>query len=558
MAEEPAGPAVVDVGGTGSGAPADVEPRTGTLAPLRVRVFRLLFSIHLGTQLAMFVNGLGAAWLLTDLTDSPAVVATLQLAVSGPSFLLAMVAGALADVISRKKIIVWAQGGAMLVAAAFAVIAGTEAHRPGTVLGLTAVLGILTALSAPSWVAVIPGLVPRRTLPGAMTLSSAGMSVAMAMGPALGGLIIAAAGPAWVFALNAVVFGVGLVVLRRWRPEPRTGLPAEHLASAVRLGLRYVRFDRPLKVVIAKIVPFAVTGAALMSLLPAVARFRLGAGPAAFGLLSGAGGIGAVVALVVMPRLRRRLGPDTIVLGSMLVESTVLAVLATTTSAPVAFGALVAGGAATLALVSTVMTALQVVLPAWIRGRGVAVYLFALQGSFAAGAMLWGAVAEQAGLRTALLTAATTMAVAAVITATLRLSRYGDVDTTAVQLIDDPPPVTSVHDDDGPILLTANWRVPAENRAAFVAAMTPVRTALSRKGALGFRLAEDVQRPGHMVESFLVATWSEYQRLPKRATEADRHVQRALRAAAGTDLPGFTAHRVLDLRHSPATTRRRT
>ncbi len=520
----------------------------GTWSPLKSRIFAVVLFTSLFTQLAVFMNGLATAWLLTDITDSPAVVASLQIAVALPVFLLALFAGALADVVSRKRIILFSLAGSMIVAGAFVLLSASESHSEASLLGLTAALGVFAALGAPAWVAVIPGLVPRSDLAGAMTLSSAALSGATAVGPAIGGVLIAAAGPTWVFGLNVIVFALGILALRVWKPGPHTGLPHEHIVSAMRIGFQYLRYDRPLKVVIGKIIPFAFAAVALISLLPAVARFRLEAGPAMFGLLSGAGGIGAVLALLTMPNIRKRVGPDVIVLGSMLIEAAVFVVLASTTNIGVAAGVLMVAGAATLAIVSTVMTVLQVVLPSWIRGRGVALFLLAVQGSFAVGALIWGGVAEQTNLQTALVSAGLTMAVTAVLVMPLRLSRYMDVDTDTATLLDDPPTVTSVHDDDGPILLTARWQIDPARRDDFVAAMDPVRRALKRQGALSFRLVEDVQQPGHMLESFTMATWSEYQRLPHRSTMADKAIHGALIDAAGSEVPALTAHRVIKLR----------
>ena len=523
------------------------QENPGTWSPLKNRLFATLLLVNLFTMLAVFMNGLAGAWVLTDITDSPAVVASLQFALALPAFLLALFAGALADIVSRKTIILIAQSGSVVVAGCFALLSALDAHTAATVLGLTAALGAFTALAGPAWIAIIPGLVPRAELAGAMTLSSAGMSGAMAVGPAVAGAVIAGAGPTVVFILNVVVLGGAVFVLRVWQPAPRTGLPAEHLASAVRIGLQYVRYDRPLKVVIGKIVPFALTGIALMALLPAIARFELGAGPAMFGLLSGAGGIGAVVALLAMPAIRRKIGPDVIILAAMLIEAGVFVGLATTDSLVVAFVVLVVAGAAILALVSTIMTVLQIVLPAWIRGRGVAVYLLTLQGSFAIGAVVWGTVAEQTSLQTALLVAAAVMVISAVATMPLRLRDYMELDTDVAHILDEVPTVTCLDDSDGPILVTANWEIEPERRDDFIAAMRNVRKALKRSGAVSVHLVEDVERPGHMLESFTMATWSEYRRLPQRATMVEKAIHDALVEAAGPDLPGLTVHREIRL-----------
>jgi MFS family permease len=231
----------------------------------------------------------------------------------------------------------------------------------------------------------------------------------------------------------------------------------------------------------------------------------------------------------------------------MLIQAAALAVLATTDSLLVAALVLAGAGAAGLAIVSTVMTVLQIVLPAWIRGRGVAVYLLALQGSFAIGALVWGAVAEQTSLQATLIAASVAMVVGSLLTTPLRLGRYTAIDTDPAQLLPDPPSVTSVHDDDGPILITVDWNIEPAKREAFLSAMQPVRTALKRQGALSFHLVQDVEDPGHMIESFTVATWSEYRRLPQRSTMADKDIHDALVEVVGHDLPDIAVHREISL-----------
>ena len=186
----------------------------GTWSPLKSRLFTVLLLASLFTQLTVFMSGLASAWILTEITNSPAVVASLQIALALPAFLLALLAGALADILSRKRIIVFTQAGSVIVAGAFALLSASDSHSAATVLGLTAALGVLTALAAPAWIAIIPGLVPRSDLTGAMTLSSAGISAAMAVGPAVAGFVIAAAGPTWVFILNVTVFAAVLLTLR--------------------------------------------------------------------------------------------------------------------------------------------------------------------------------------------------------------------------------------------------------------------------------------------------------------------------------------------------------
>ncbi len=523
------------------------QPSESIASNTAPRAFAIVLTTSIISQLALFMNGMAASWTLTELTDAPAAFAALNVATTLPTFLLALLAGALADVASRRGIMLIGQVANTAIVGVYALLAWQGAHSVASILILTAALGIVAAITGPAWMAALPSLVPREKLAGAMSLSSGASNIVMAVGPALAGILVAMQGPVAVFALNVALLVIGGFVLRRYEQAPRQGLPPEHLGSAVRMGLRYVRYDRPLQKVILKMVPYAFAAVALMALLPAVARFQLGAGPTMFGVMAGAGGIGAVIAMAIGPSIRRRLGPDAIVFGAMLLQASVLVILSQTASIWVAVAALVAGGVALLLWISSVMTVLQAVLPPWIRGRGVAVYLLALQGTFTVGALAWGAVAERIGVPSTLLTAAGVMAISAPLLLAVRLGRYVNLDTRQVDFVD-LPTATSVHERDGPILVTAEWQVDPSQRDAFMAAMRKVHRGLKRNGALRFHLVEDVERPGHILESFTMATWAEFQRIPERTTAEDHAVEAMLREATGGHLAPLRAHRVLDVR----------
>jgi MFS family permease len=317
----------------------------------------------------------------------------------------------------------------------------------------------------------------------------------------------------------------------------------------MRVGLRYARHEPGLLMVIAKTVPFALCSTALVALLPAVARFRLDAGPTAFGGLSAAMGLGAVAVLFLLPRLRKHLGPDAIVALAMIVYGGVLFGLAATTTMWVAFIVLAFAGAATLAFTSTVLTSVQLLLPAWVRGRGLAVFLLALQASFAAGALTWGAIAEGAGLDRALFIAGVAMLAGALLTLPVRLRRLGEIDASSVELSwPQPTPVTSLHDDDGPILVSVEWQIDAEDRDDFVRAMQPIRRAVQRDGALGWHLYDDIETDGLLLETFTLPTWAEFQRMRHRTTQEDRKLEESL-------LPFLTDERLPEARHFRSTRR---
>jgi MFS family permease len=316
------------------------------------------------------MHSTGAVWLMTSLTPSPLMVALVQTATSLPPFLLALPAGALADVVDRRRLLLATQGWMLIAAAVLGLLTIAGAVTPWTLLALTFLLGLGAAMNAPAWQAIIPDLVPRSELPAAVALGGVAVNVARAVGPALGGLIVAAAGTGAVFLLNAASFVGVMVVLYRWHPAPRqSALPAEHIWEAMRAGMRYVRHAPALRAVLVRTAVFISCGSALWALLPLVARQEMGLSAMGYGVLLGSIGVGAIVGTALLARLRQRWVVDLLVAGATVVFAAVTLTVACVRDLVWLCTALLAGGMAWTTLLSSLTATAQLALPSWVRAR---------------------------------------------------------------------------------------------------------------------------------------------------------------------------------------------
>ena len=508
------------------------EQRTATdrpasaWAPLRLfPVFRALWIAQFASNVGTWMQTVGAQWLLID--ESPLLVSLVQTASSLPIMLLALPAGAWADLVDRRRLLLGAQV-AMFVAAA--VLAGTTflgVGPPWLILALTFALGCGNAVASPAWQAIQPDLVERGLLPQAAALNGLNMNVARAVGPAIGGFVVAAVGAGWVFALNAVSFIAIAVVVAAWRaPERANTGPPERLVEALLAGGRYVRNALIVRRLLYRAVLFIPAASAVWALLPVVASENLDLGSTGYGLLLGMVGIGAVTGALVIPRLRARVGSARLVTGAMVLTAAALAVIATARNELLVGLALFPVGAAWIATMSSLNSGLQLALPNWVRARGLAYYLVVFQGAQAIAAVIWGTVADRASVTTALLAAAAVLAIGAVVGLrsplpdTTRLDRTSSAHWPAPQLTVTPDAA------DGPVLVTLTYRVPEDNAIAFTEAMRLVGRSRRRTGALRWELFRDGGDPTRFVESYLVATWAEHLRQHEgRLTGADRRFE---------------------------------
>ncbi|HVJ01689.1 MAG TPA: MFS transporter, partial [Sphingomonas sp.] len=399
---------------------------------------------------------------------------------------------------------------------------------PAVLIALTFAIALGTAFTAPAFQATVPELVPPVALPQAVALNSLGVNIARAIGPALGGLLVALSGPAAVFALNAVSVSGVVLVLWRWRRSPSaSALPPEHFGAALGTGLRYAAESPALQRVLVRSIAFFLFASALWALLPIVARRELGLDAGGYGLLLAALGCGAVAGALLLPRLRSRIALNRLTIAAAFVFAGASATLGAARSFPVALGVLFLAGAAWIAMMAALNGAAQFAVPAWVKARALAIYLLVFQGSMTAGAALWGWVAATWSVPVALGTAAASL-VAALLLAVRYPLEDARPDLAPSRHWPDPAPVAEP--DRGPVLVTIEYRVDPERVADFVRALAPLRRIRRRDGARQWGIHEDSERPGALIEAFTVPSWLEHLRQHERVTRADREVQQALHA----------------------------
>ena len=486
-------------------------------APLRHRVFLALFVAQLASNIGTLMQNVGSAWLMGDLGASASLVALVQTAIFLPVLLVGIPAGALADIVDRRRLLIVTQAWMMVSALTLAVLAFLDVINPALLLGLTFALGVGTALNGPAWLAIQPDLVPREDFGQAVALGSLTYNVGRAVGPAIGGLVVAAAGPAWVFLLNAASFVGILAVLTRWRPPVReTRLPAESLAAATRGALRYGVNAPRLRGILIRTAAFVVPAAALQALLPTVVRERLDMGSGRYGILLGCFGLGAISTVVLRPRLEARFSYDALHAGATVATAATLVVQGLVPVFWVLALALFFGGCAWTTANTTTNISAQNSLPSWVRARGLGVYLVAITGGVSIGSAVWGAVADWSLVGAHLVAAGVSVAGLAAVRR-WPLARAVPLDLSVVPG-NEPEVVLRPQDTDGPVLVTVVYVVPEDDVDAFLDAMRPVQGHRRRTGAYRWELFRDLAAPEQFVEAFHVQSWAEHLRQHQRLT----------------------------------------
>ena len=508
-------------------APAPSVARLSPWAPLRNKVFAALFAAQLGSNIGSFFQTVAAAWLMGDLTSSPTLVALIQTATLLPVLVFGLPAGALADIVDRRKLLIGTQVWMMTCAGCLAALTLLDLVTPAVLLSLTFAMGTGGALMGPAWQAIQPDLVPPAEFGQAVALSSMTFNTGRAIGPALGGALVAAAGPGWAFAVNGVSFLGTAAVLVWWRPkQSAVRLPAETLPGALRAGWRYGANAPALRAVLIRIAAFAIPAAAIQALLPAVVRDRLQMGSGGYGLLLGLFGVGAVIAAVLRPRIDATLTPDGLMFVTSVIVSGCLLVIGTGEHIWVVGPALFVAGAAWTTATVTTNVAAQRVLPWWVRARGLGMYMLVLAGGIAIGSAVWGAIAGWS-IPAAHAAAAATLLAGTATARRWKLGRFHGLDLRPAQ--SNTPMVTLEPEPmDGPVLVTVSYRVPESGHVEFVEMMRGVERDRRRSGAEQWGLFRDLAETDLFVETFVVRTWIEHLRQHQRRTvNADVMLQRA-------------------------------
>ena len=472
------------------------------------------------------MHDVGAAWLMVTLTTDPLMIALIQAATALPIFIFALPAGALADIVDRRRYLLTVQCMMLITAAALAAVTWIGGTTPWVLVAFTFALGCGAAFSAPAWQAITPELVPKNQLGAAVALNSTGINVSRAVGPALGGLFIILYGPVLTFVLNALTF-IGIVfILYRWRRKPTiTTLPAERFFNAMRTGLRYTRASPPLQVVLVRAVAFFLFASVIWALLPLVAKVQLNQGAGGFGLLVGSIGLGAVIGATQLPKLRRQFSTDHLVIAASGLIACAAFALAVVNSLIAAISLMLLVGFAWIMALSSLNVAAQTSAPDWVRARVLSVYLVAFFGSMALGSGIWGWCAKMLSISDALMIAAVAQLLAIFVTARFRLSRGDGIDLAPSGHW--PAPIVNVEldPDQGPVLITIEYNLKPEHRIKFNNYTQALHQMRKRDGAFFWSLFSDVSDPNKVFETFMVESWLEHLRQHERVTQSDKALQ---------------------------------
>lgn len=500
--------------------------------PFRHQVFTVLWTATVVSNVGTWMHDVGAGWLMTSLSPSPLMVALVQTATTLPIFLFALPAGALADVVDRRRLLISFQSVMAVLAALLGVLVWLERADTLVLLLITFLLGTCAAFIAPAWQAIVPRLVPKESLQQAIAINSVGVNISRAIGPALAGFVIVALGAAAPFALNAVSFIGVIAALVWWRPaaRPTAALPAEALWEGVVLGLRYARSSRPLKATLLRAAVFFLPASAFWALLPLIARKELAGSATLYGVMLGSVGAGAVLGALIMPAIRRRLGAERLVMGATILIAGVLFAAAAVREATVLTLACLAFGAGWIAVLSTLNVSAQIALPDWVRARGLSVYLTVFFGAMSAGSALWGQVAAAFSIPVSLLAAAGVLLLAIPLTRGAKLHQAEGLDLSPSMHWPAPIVVGEVAGERSPVMTTIEYRVQPDKAGEFVERMAELGHARRRLGAYAWGVLEDAAEPGCFVEYFVESSWLQHLRHHERVSGADRAVQERIHA----------------------------
>ena len=513
-------------------------------SPFRHSAFTVLWTATVISNVGTWMNDVGAGWLMTSLAPSPLMVALVQAATTLPIFLFALPAGALADIIDRRSILLAMSAVMMLTAISMGLLVLAGAMTPFLLLLFTFVLGTGAAFIAPVWQAVVPKLVSNDELQPAVALNSVGINISRAIGPVLGGVVIVTFGVASPFLLNALSFAAVIIALLWWRPSTSISsrLPAERFWNAIRAGLRYASASKPFKMTLIRAVAFFPFASAYWALLPLIARQEFGGGPTFYGLLLGSVGAGAVGGAFLLPALKTKLGADDLVaLGTF--GMAVVLVISALVRAPVV--AAIAGGlagASWIAVLSNLNVSAQMALPEWVRARGLSIFITVFFGAMTFGSILWGQVAALFGIPAALSAAATGAVLGVIFSRRFKLQRNAALDLRPSMHWPEPVVSKTIEPDRGPVMITVDYHIDPKNASAFLAALASLADARRRDGAYAWGVFEDVAKPGHYLEYFLEDSWLEHLRHHERVSEVDRVFQDQIRSFHCGNAPPRVSH----------------
>jgi MFS family permease len=508
---------------------------------LRIPLFRDRWIASTVSSVGTWMQDTAGTWLMTSLTASPLLIALMQTAASLPVLGLGLLAGATADLFDRRRLLIFWQAWMLGSVGVLAVLTFLGHISPWSLLAFTFLLNIGSSMNNPAWQAIVPELVPRDLIPDSVSLNAASNNLARAVGPALGGLMVAAfkrtdTGTAYVFLLNSISFAGVIWVLVNWKRIPlfKSALPSERMAASIRGGLRYVRYSPNLQASLLRAFTFTFFFSAVWALLAVVARNDLKQGALGYGILNGSLGLGAVIAAFSLARVRRRFSTDQIIAAATFYSAFTLVVLARVHRPSLVIATLIGAGFCWTSTMASLNTSVQMSVPAWVQARALGTYLMTFQGGLALGSVLWGAIAERWGTPGALLCAAVGFAGTYPLVRGFRILKGGVPDTTPHQYKRAAPELAPFPEDEGeagdpgqagPVRISIDYRIAVENYAEFTRVVHKLRAVRLRDGALRWGIYRNAGDPEHLNETFIMESWLDYLRSRERVTAADERIR---------------------------------
>jgi len=516
-----------------------LSARASTLAPLAYGNFRTLWLATLVSNLGGLIQGVGAGWVMTTMTESYNMVALVQAATTLPIMIFSIAAGALADSFDRRRIMLAAQVLMTVISLGLAVLTFMGLLTPWLLLAVTFLIGCGTALHNPSWQASLGDLLPRKDLPSAVALNSMSFNLMRSVGPAIGGIVVTLGGVFAAFGLNAVSYLPLIWALTRWRPDyPAKTLPRERFGSAMGAGVRYVFMSPKLLAVLFRGFVFGLAAISVLALLPSVASQYLASDALGYGTLLGSFGAGAIGGAFLSAQLRARLRHETIIRIACIGFAVSCAALGLSRNSLLSHLALLPAGACWVLALSLFNMTIQLSTPRWVVGRVLSLYQTATFGGMALGSWLFGFSADVLGLQMALIGAGIVLLVCALMGLALPLPEFGEDNLDPLDTFREPLLRLDLRSRSGPILIVVDYIIDQQDIPAFLRLMAERRRIRLRDGARNWALLRDLENPEVWSESYHVATWLDYVRLQGRRTQVDaENFSQILRLHRGDERP---------------------
>ncbi|MDE8653457.1 MFS transporter [Novosphingobium album (ex Liu et al. 2023)] len=498
----------------------------GAFAPLRERAFRNIWSASVLSNFSQLFLGVGAAWEMTRLSSSPSMVALVQTAMMLPLMLVTLPAGAIADMFDRRRIAITGLCFSALSAAALATVAFLGLTTPWLLLGFCVLIGAGVALFSPSWQASIPEQVSRQNLPAAIALGTISYNVARSFGPALGGLIVLAAGAKAVFTLTAVLYTPLLIAFILWkRRHIPSRLPPERIDRAIVGGARYALHSPAIRTALVRVLIFGLTTATSSGLAPLVAKQLLRGDAATFGILLGAQGVGAVLGALFVSAIREKIGAERAIRLFAIGTGLALIAIGFSQSLVTSCIAFFVIGACNILTVALLNVSVQMSAPRWVTARALSLFSSAITVGVGVGAWAWGEFAASHSVAMAFTVSGLAAMATAVLGFLLPMEREVESDNSTVEIGYEPEVAMALKLRSGPVVIEVEYDVEPEQARDFYGVMMQMRNVRKRIGGFDWSISRDIENPAIWIERYHCPTWGDYLRMRDRYSQADFVVQ---------------------------------